>query len=112
VVDRDIAADWVDHDAAPDQPPGNEGYKMLLRGLKSSFPDVQFVIEDLIAEGDRVVTHWTIQGTHTELYRDIAPTGRRISVSGIQIDRLANGQVVESWNHSSSESIYAQLTKD
>jgi predicted ester cyclase len=110
-VDRDIASDWIDHDAAPDQPPGNEGYKFLLHWLKSSFPDARFVIEDLVAEGDRVATRWTVQGTHTAPYRELAPTGRTISVSGIQIDRMVDGKVVESWNHSSSESIHTQLTR-
>ena len=55
---------------------------------------------------------WTLEGTHSKLYRDLPPTGRRIKVTGIQIDRLENGKVVESWNHSSSDGIYAQLTAE
>jgi predicted ester cyclase len=110
VVDEHIAADWLDHDRAPDQPEGAAGYKWLLERLRSSFPDISFTEAVLIADGDKVATMWTLEGTHTERYRDLEPTGRRIKVSGIQIDRLEDGMVVESWNHSSSDGIYAQLT--
>ena len=110
VVDRHIAPDWLDHDRAPDQPEGAAGYKWLLERLRNSFPDIEFTEADLIAEDDRVATMWTLEGTHTEAYRDLEPTGRRIKVSGIQVDRLVDGRVVESWNHSSSDGIYAQLT--
>jgi predicted ester cyclase len=110
-VDRTIDPDWVDHDASPGQPGGAEGFKWTLRRLKASFPDVRHLPMELLADGDKVVAPWTIEGTHTQPYGDLAPTGRRFSVSGIQIDRLGDGLVVESWNHSSGEGIYAQLTK-
>lgn len=110
VVDEHIAADWLDHDRAPEQPEGAAGYKWLLERLRGSFPDIRFTEAELIAEGDKVATMWTLEGTHSEPYRDLAPSGRRIKVSGIQIDRLESGKVVESWNHSSSEGIYSQLT--
>jgi predicted ester cyclase len=109
-VDEHIHPAWIDHDAAPDQPPGSAGYKWLLRRLQASFPDISFTQADVIADGDRVATLWTLEGTHTGLYRDLAPTGRGICVAGIQVDRLEDRRVVESWNHSSSESIRAQLT--
>jgi predicted ester cyclase len=110
MVDRYISQDWLDHDAAPEQPQGADGYKWLLHRLKAGFPDVCFLPAEQIAEGDKIVTPWTIQGTHTQRYRGLEPTGKRITVSGIQIDRLKDGKVVESWNHSSSEGIYIQLT--
>jgi predicted ester cyclase len=109
IVDEHIASEWLDHDRAPDQPAGAAGYKWLLGRLKTSFPDIRFTEAELIAEGDKVATMWTLEGTDTEGYRDQPPTGRRIKVSGIQIDRLANGKVVESWNHSSSDRIATQL---
>ena len=112
VVDEHIHADWVDHDEAPGQPHGSAGYKWLLARLKGAFPDIRFTQADLIAEGDRVATMWTLEGTHTQPYGDLAPTGRLVSVSGIQVDRLQEGKVVESWNHSSSEGIHSQLTRE
>jgi predicted ester cyclase len=112
VVDEHIAAGWLDHDRAPDQPAGAAGYKWLLERLKSSFPDIRFTEAELISEGDKVATMWTLEGTDTEGYRDQPPTGRRIKVSGIQIDRLEDGKVVESWNHSSTDGIAAQLASD
>ena len=110
-VDRTFDRDWVDHDASPGQPAGAEGFKWALRRLKASFPDVRHRPMELLADGDKVAAPWTIEGTHTRPYRDLAPSGRRFSVSGIQIDRLRDGRVVESWSHSSSEGIYAQLAK-
>ena len=108
-VDRTFAADWIDHDARPGQPPGAEGLKWTLRRLKAGFPDIRHLPMELLADADKVVAPWTIEGTHTEPFAGIAPTGRRIRVSGIQIDRLRDGKVVESWNHSSDPGIVAQL---
>ena len=108
-VDRTFAADWIDHDAGPTQPPGAEGFKWTLRLLKAGFPDIRHLPMELLADSDKVVAPWTIEGTHTEPFAGIAPTGRRIRVSGIQIDRLREGKVVESWNHSSDRGIVAQL---
>lgn len=61
------------------------------------FPDIQIVTEDMVAEGDKVASRWTDHGTHLGEYQGIAPTGRRVSVAGISIDRIENGKVVESW---------------
>jgi predicted ester cyclase len=108
-VDRTYAPDWLDHDAAPGQPPGAEGFKWTLHRLKAGFPDARHRPMELLADGDKVVAPWTIEGTHTQPFAGLAPTGRRIHVSGIQIDRLHDGKVVESWNHSSDTGIVAQL---
>ena len=65
--------------------------------MLTAFPDLKGSIDDMIAEGDKVAVRFTIQGTHQGVFRDIAPTGKRITVSGLEIDRCAGGKFVETW---------------
>ena len=79
----------------------SKGLKQALVGnqsTRSAFPDFQLVIEDQIAEGDKVVTRVTFQGTHRGEFRGIAPTGKQVKYSGIAIDRIVEGKVVEMWH--------------
>src|SRR5919201_1870550 len=69
-----------------------------VRALRRAFPDLQVTIEDQIAEGDKVVTRVTFRGTHHGEFGGIAPTGKRVEYSGIAIDRIADGKVVEMWH--------------
>lgn len=66
--------------------------------LRSAFPDHRLSIVDQVAEGDRVVTRVHFEATHLQPYAGIAPTGRRLSYSGVAIDRIADGKVVEMWH--------------
>ena len=63
--------------------------------IRAAFPDSHHTIEDLIAEGDKVVTRFTWTGTHRGEFEGIPPSGRRISVGGIWIHRLEGGRIVE-----------------
>ena len=63
----------------------------------SGFPDSQVTIEDLIAEGDRVVTRWTVRGTHQGELMGNAPTGNPATVTGILVDRISGGKIEEEW---------------
>jgi len=75
----------------------NEEHRHFLLSLFAGFPDAQWTIEDQIAEGDRVVTRWMSTGTHTGTFMGISPTGRQLRISGICIDRIAGGKIVEEW---------------
>lgn len=86
----------------------------FVEGLKASwilaaFPDIQTTLEDILVDGDKVVTRWTNHGTHTAPFMGIAPTGRQVSYTGISIDRLENGQIVESWRNSDMVSVLRQI---
>ena len=83
--------------AFPGLPPGPEGSKMFVSGYRTAFPDVQFTIDEQIAEGDRVVTRWSAHGTHKGALMDIPPTGKYVTVTGVTMDRVVNGKIVESW---------------
>jgi steroid delta-isomerase-like uncharacterized protein len=63
-----------------------------------AFPDTQFTIDDMVAEGDRVAMRWTAIGTHNGDLDGMAPSGKPISVSGVSIDRIVDGKIVEEWS--------------
>jgi predicted ester cyclase len=75
---------------------GPSGFRQIYSTYVTAFPDLHFTIEDIVAEGDKVVTCYTARGTHQGDLRSIAPTGKHVTVMGIVIDRFAGGKVVES----------------
>lgn len=97
LVNELIAADGVMHD--PQSPPvhGTEGYKQFVSMYRNAFPDLHLTINDLIAEGDKVVCRWTASGTQTGDLPDIPATGKQSTVTGIFISRLSAGKFVETW---------------
>ena len=95
-IDELIAEEYVNH-AAGTEVRGREGMKGFVTTYRAAFPDYHCTIEDQAAEGDTVVTRWTARGTQKGELMGIPPTGRRVSLSGIVIDRLADGRLVESW---------------
>ena len=97
-IDQIYAVDAVDHNRPPGLPPGREGAKQFFRMYLAAFPDTRMAIEDQVAEGDRVVTRWTATGTHKGELMGIPPTGKQVRVSGIEIDRLQDGKIIESWS--------------
>jgi predicted ester cyclase len=109
-VERYLTPDVIDHDAAPGQPAGAEGWRWLFNRIKGGFPDARVTPADMIAEGDRVVTRWVFEGTNTADYQGIAATGRRVRREGIQIERMENGRIAESWNHTSEPRLHSELT--
>ncbi len=96
-LDEMVASDITDHDPAPGQGPGLEGVKDYFSSLHAAFPDVQMDVEDMIAEGDKVVARVSVSGTHQGEFMGIAPTGNRVTITGIDILRLTDGKVVEHW---------------
>ena len=94
---------------AAELPPGVEGLKQLVRLYRSAFPDVQVTIEDEIAEGDRVVTRWSARGTHQGDFIGVQPTGKQATATGITIDRISGGKIVESWTSWDTLGVLQQL---
>jgi len=78
---------------------GPEDVKKFVMEYRSAFSDIEDIVEDIIGEGDRVVTRWTLRVTHTGDFRGILATGKRITITGIGIFRFSEeGKVVESWD--------------
>jgi steroid delta-isomerase-like uncharacterized protein len=98
VVDEIYRADFVDRSPdIPGIPHTREGLKLFMGVYLRAFPDANITIEDQLADGDRVVTRWTGRGTQTGEFMDMPPSGKRVTVEGVQIDRLSGGKIVESW---------------
>jgi len=77
---------------------GREGFRRQWKKWRAAFPDLHFAIDDLIGEGDQVLTRWTLTGTHQGEFMGIPATGRRVAVSGMSLDRIEDGMVVEGFD--------------
>jgi predicted ester cyclase len=76
---------------------GPEDFKGLVSTYHAGFPDFRVTIDDMIAEGDRVVSRWTVRDTHQGELMGNAPTGNPASVTGILVDRISRGKIEEEW---------------
>ncbi len=104
------ANDIVVHASSPEEElHGIEEITRYYSELRDAFPDIHFVIEDQIAEGDRVVTRWSATATHTAPFHGIPPTNRTGRITGIDIDRIADGKVVECWPNADELGLMRQL---
>jgi predicted ester cyclase len=97
LVDDYFAPEYVNHDPAPGLTPDREGEKMLVAMFSEAFPDLESTVHEQIADGDLVFSRWTAVGTHKGPVMGVAPTGRRITMSGHEITRIRDGKVVEYW---------------
>jgi steroid delta-isomerase-like uncharacterized protein len=104
-----LAPDFVDHDALPGQSPDREGHRQILAEFRSAFPDLHVTTEDVVAEGDKVVSRWTARGTHQGELLGIAPTGNGVTIKGIDVLRIAGGRIVERWAQSNDLELMQQL---
>jgi steroid delta-isomerase-like uncharacterized protein len=109
VIDEIIAADAVDHNPNPGQPPGSEGVKWVLRVFRAALPDLHMELHDQIAEGESVVSHWTISGTHQGDLFGIPATGKRVHMAGIDFVRVVDGKMVEHWLSADQLGLLQQL---
>jgi len=74
-----------------------------------AFSDLRVTFEDALADRDRVVMRWRLEGTHDGPLMGIAPSGRRVSVEGIRIDRIENGKIAESWMQMDTMGLLEQI---
>jgi steroid delta-isomerase-like uncharacterized protein len=109
-LDEVVAPDITDHDPAPGQAPGLEGVKQWFSSMHTAFPDFRMNVEDMIAEGDKVVARVRLSGTHQGEFMGIAPTGNRVTIKGIDILRVnADGKIVEHWGNFDDLGMMQQL---
>jgi steroid delta-isomerase-like uncharacterized protein len=109
-IDELVADNHVDHDPAREGTPGGrQGMRGFVEMYRSAYPDTHLAIGEMVAEGDLVAMSWTATGTHQGELMGIAPTGRSVKVTGIGIDRVSGGQIVESWANYDALGMLAQL---
>ena len=97
-IDELLSPDYVEHAAMPPGvTPDRNGVKQQMELYRRAFPDGHVTVEDTIAEGDMVVVRWSGVGTHQGELFGTPPTGRRVTVTGIDINRMKDGKIVEHW---------------
>jgi steroid delta-isomerase-like uncharacterized protein len=96
-IDDLVTPDYVLHFTGSPVPVDREGHKGFVAALRAAFPDWQESIDDVIAEGDKVVARVTGRGTHRAEFMGIPATGRRVEITSINIDRIAGDRIAERW---------------
>ncbi len=108
-LDALVAPDSVDHDPAPGQGPGPQGFRDMFSELRTAFPDLHIEVEHLTATDDDVAFAYTVTGTQQGPLMGHAATGKAIRMRGVQIGRFADGLLVERWGSSDQLGMLAQL---
>jgi len=103
LADTLIGPGYVYHGSGGLELRGPEGFKQLVTMYRSAFPDLNLTIDDILEDGNKVVTRWTGRGTHKGNFAGLAPTGRAATVTGIIISQFSNGKLVE--DHESFDEI-------
>jgi steroid delta-isomerase-like uncharacterized protein len=107
-----VAEDSIHHEIAGVPQGCQRGPRAMERFLKPylrAFPDLRILFEDAIADRDRVVTRWRLEGTHEGPLMGIPASGNHVSIEGIRIDRIENGRIAESWMQMDSLSLLEQI---
>jgi predicted ester cyclase len=105
VVD-DIVAPHHVHHIGDDVRHGPEGVREMAANLREAFPDLHFVLDDLLCDVDRVAVRWTATGTQTGPFLDLEPTGRHARWTGMDMVRLHDGQLVELWANADGAALW------
>ncbi len=92
-IDEVIAADYVSNG----QPIGRDGFTQFVTAVRSAFPDLRFTINDMVAETDKLAVRYTGHATHQGEFSGIPATGKSITITGIDMFRIADGKIVEEW---------------
>ncbi|RDV12973.1 ester cyclase [Pontibacter diazotrophicus] len=108
-LDEMLDRNFIDHYPQPGQGPGIDGVKQMLASLRKAFPDLQWIVKDMVAEDDKVVARLNVAGTHQGMYKGIPATGEQASIPLINIFRIADGKVVERWGVEDQLSLMQQL---
>jgi steroid delta-isomerase-like uncharacterized protein len=110
LLDELLAPDYINHTpATPDLPTGPEGVKGVVSMFRSAMPALRVVIEDMIAEGDKVATRYTLEGSHEGELFGVPPTGQRLSVESITVERVSDGKIREHWRVTDELGMMQQL---
>jgi len=106
-----FADDYIRHDLRPtNAAAGAVGQALIAEQFRRAFPDLEWHVDLVLGDGDLVAARWTASGTHFGAWDDVAPTGRRMTFSGVNIFRFGDGgKVVEIWNHRDDLGLREQL---
>jgi steroid delta-isomerase-like uncharacterized protein len=92
-----LSADHIAHDPIAGDMRGIELERAQVLGYRNAFPDLRFILDDVLVSGEKVAVRWSVTGTHDGEIMGVPPTGKTHSLTGITISRISNGKIVESW---------------
>ena len=107
-LDELLAPDFVGRGFGPENL-DRAGYEEFVIEHREIFPDLEFVLDDVIGDDDRVAVRWTRSGTQEKSVMGVEPTGNRISVSGMSIYRITDGKITDAWNVRDTVAMLKQL---
>jgi steroid delta-isomerase-like uncharacterized protein len=114
-ADEKLAAELVSPDAlfyvpgSPEPMHGPDGYMAIIGMMRSGFPDIQWTLEEMVSEGDRVAARFTMNGTHKGTFFGVPPTGKPIKVQASNFYKFSNGQIVEEYGQPDTFSLMQQI---
>ncbi|OVE79433.1 hypothetical protein BVY01_02615 [bacterium I07] len=106
IIDEIAAENIIIHGYAVQ---GREGYKQFVKLVFEAFPDIHFTLEDQFAKGEKEVHRWTFTGTHQGEWMGIPATGKKVTVTGMDISRFVNNKIVEDWGFHDALGVFQQL---
>ncbi len=110
VIEEIYAEEFVLHDpAAPDEPRDRDDYRDYVETYREAFPDVEYEVEDVIADGETATLRYTARGTHDGEFLGLEPTGDRVSISGMEMYRVEDGKITEMWTSYDALGLFQQL---
>ena len=109
IVDELLTTDFVHHLKDPRLPPGRPAIKLLGQSIVAAFPDVRARVEELLADGDRVIERTSAAATHTGEFNGIPATGNQVVWTEIHIYRMEDGKIAEMWSEIDLVALLAQL---
>lgn len=99
---------YVDHSPLPVDTPGPEGFKRRVEQLHEMF-GIRITVADVTAEDDRVAFRWTMRGRHIGEFAGVAPTDREVVITGLNLERIVNGRIVEHWSEYDRQALMEQV---
>ncbi len=108
-LDELVAENVVDHNLPPGMPPGRAGAAILFGSFRQAFPDLKVTVQDVIVPGEKVTAHGTMEGTHQGTFMGFPATGRRFTITWIDVMHVRDGQVVDVWHQEDFLSMLVQL---
>jgi steroid delta-isomerase-like uncharacterized protein len=109
MVEAMIDPVYIDHSTMPAPAPGVEGFKQRIASLRATFPDARFTVEDIFASGDQVALRWSMTGTDKGGFRGRPASGKAVTVTGINIERIKGDKIVEHWSSPDNLGMLQQL---
>jgi steroid delta-isomerase-like uncharacterized protein len=104
-----VSSGSVDHDPAPGQVAGPEGYRQFFGRLREAFPDLAVALETMVADDESIAIAYTLSGTQKGPFMGIAPTGKKMKIRGAQIAKFKDGKMIERWGSSDELGMLQQL---